>query len=118
MKRLAVTVLILGSCTALTPQQEAERDFRRARMTDDVRRKLELLDRAIEIHPTAEAHLERALLSETAREPSRALADLTAAIEFLRDQPARATLLLGRAVLLGNARRYAEAEADLAEVIR
>jgi tetratricopeptide (TPR) repeat protein len=112
-------VLCLASCSPpLTPEQESDRRTREARATDDVRRKLELLDRAIEIYPTADAHLERALLSESAREPERALADLTAAADFLRGHPARATVLLSRALLLGALRRSDEAEADLTEVIR
>jgi tetratricopeptide (TPR) repeat protein len=117
MKRLAVVLIALGAC-GLTPQEQAERDFRQARMTDDVRRRLELLDRVIELCPTIDAHLERALLSETARDPDRAIADLTAALRFVGEHPARATLFLSRGLLYGKARRYEEADADLSLAIK
>jgi tetratricopeptide (TPR) repeat protein len=126
MKHLALVLLALSaiegclvSCSpSLTPEQEAQRDFREARVTDDLKRRLELLDRAVELHPTPEAHLERAMLSETLRDPARAIADYTAAIRFVGDGPVRAALLLNRGVLYGKARRFDEGEADLSEAIK
>jgi tetratricopeptide (TPR) repeat protein len=117
MKR-SILLLCLVSCASMTPQQEAERDYRDALTTRDVRRKLELLDRAIELHPTSQAHLERAMLSETVREPARAIADLNAAIAFLDGDPSRLALMLSRAILLGRSGRYDEADIDLSEVIK
>jgi tetratricopeptide (TPR) repeat protein len=116
--RCAILLLGLVSCTSPTPQQEAERDVREALRTGEVQRKLELLDRAIELHPTSQAHLERALLSSSVREPARAMADLNAAIAFLDGDPSRLSLLLSRALLLGRERRYDEADVDLSEVIK
>lgn len=117
--RYASLVLVLVSCTAsLTREEEAERDLREARSTDDLQRRLELLDRAVELHPTTEAHLERAMLSESLREPARAIADYTAAIRFVGDASARGVLLLNRGVLYGKARRFDEGEADLSEAIK
>jgi tetratricopeptide (TPR) repeat protein len=116
--RCAILVLFLVSCTSLTPQQEADRDYREALTTRDLQRKLELLDRAIELHPTSQAHLERALLSGSVREPARAIADLNAAIAFLDGDPSRLALQLNRALLLGRAGRYDEADVDLTVVIK
>jgi len=124
--RAAILVLLalslvegaLASCTSLTPQQEADREYREALTTKDVRRTLELLDRAIELHPTSQAHLERALLSASVREPARAIADLNAAIAFLNGDPSRLSLMLSRAMLLGRERHYDEADVDLSEVIK
>ena len=100
MRSLPLLLVLAVSCASLTPQQEADRDFRQALTTKDVRRRLELLDRAIELHPTSQAHLERALLSGSVREPARALADLDSAIAFLAGDPSSLLLLLNRALLL------------------
>ena len=118
MRSLPLLLVLAVSCASLTPQQEADRDFRQALTTKDVRRRLELLDRAIELHPTSQAHLERALLSGSVREPARALADLDSAIAFLAGDPSSLSLLLNRALLLGREGRFDEADADLSEVIR
>jgi tetratricopeptide (TPR) repeat protein len=117
MKRV-ILVLGLVSCTATTPQEEAERDYRAAILSGDVGKKLELLDRSIELHPTSQAHLERAMLSASVREPARAIADLNAAIRFLSGDPSRVSLILSRAMLLGREGRFDEADLDLTEVIK
>ena len=116
--KAAILLLGLVSCTSITPQQEADQSFRQALTTKDVRQQLELLDRSIELHPSSQAHLERALLSASVREPARALADLNAAIAFLDGDPSRLSLQLSRALLLGNAGRYDEADIDLSVVIK
>jgi tetratricopeptide (TPR) repeat protein len=116
--RAAILVLGLASCTSLTAQQEADRNFREALTAKDIQKRLELLDRSIELHPSSQAHLERALLSASVREPARALADLNAAIAFLDGDPSRLSLQLSRALLLGHAGRYDEADVDLSEVIK
>jgi len=123
MTRLLPLVLMLAACgPALSPDQEAEQEYQRARSTPDRKEAREALDRAIAVHPRPEYHLLRAMVRRSQKDLQGAREDFTAALPLEPGDPftktQRATILLNRALIDEQLGRGAESEGDLTEAIR
>jgi len=123
MRIAVVLVLGLAACApSLSPEEASEQEYREAVESSDNRRALELMDRAIARRPKADYLVMRAMLHQSLKQPDAALADYSGAIALKKDEPdaeiPRATLHLNRALLHGDAGRFAEADADFSEALR